>query len=474
MSQRIWTLNDLAVAVGDAPPAKSADVTGFSIDTRTIKSGEVFVALKDQRDGHDFVTTAFKNGAVAALVSKAYQATADDGPLIRCDDVLTGLEAIGRAARARLSGAARAIAVTGSVGKTGTKEMLRACLLRIAPGRVHAADKSFNNHWGVPLTLASMPADTLYGVFEIGMNHSGEITPLAKMVRPHVAIITTVEAVHLEHFKSVDEIAEAKSEIFAGLEPGGTAILNRDNPHFELLAKRAAEAGRAVVSFGLSEGSDVRPERFDCGSDGTDTTVTINGQVLSYRVAAPGVHIAQNALAVAAAIVAIGADTAEAIKALSSLPAPTGRGARVTLEAGGGRVLLIDESYNANPASMRSALAAMATVSRKDCPRRIAVLGDMLELGPDAPSLHAGLVAAIEAAGVDLVFLAGPNMSHLHSRLIAPIMGGWAEASTGLKDALLASVQPGDVIMIKGSNGSRMALLVDALKEKFAPSARCL
>jgi UDP-N-acetylmuramoyl-tripeptide--D-alanyl-D-alanine ligase len=465
----LWTLPDLERASGGTLDGSSAiPLTGFSIDTRTLKAGDVFVALKDQRDGHDFVTTAFVKGAGAALVSSTYERQRGDGALVRVADTLSGLESIARAARARLSPAARVIGVTGSVGKTGTKEMLKACLLLVAPGRVHAADKSFNNHWGVPLTLASMPADGLFGVFEIGMNHAGEITPLTKLVRPHVAIITAVEAVHLEHFANVEGIAEAKSEIFLGLEHGGTAIINRDNPHFALMDRRAREAGRTVRSFGLTDGADVRPSRWELGPDGSDITVHLSGRDVSYRVAAPGAHIAQNSLSVVAAIDAAGAHAGTASQALAQMHAPQGRGSRTTLRTLSGDILLIDESYNANPASMSSALAAMATVPRESFGRRVAVLGDMLELGPESAALHAGLVSAVCTSGVDLVFLSGPQMSHLNAVVPEAMRGGWAINSSEIREPLLNALRPGDVVMIKGSNGSRMGPLVEAVKEKFA------
>lgn len=467
MTDALWSFDDLAAAadgVADGAPRKL--ITGFSIDSRGLSLGDVFVALKDQRDGHEFVLSAFANGASVALVAMDYARQSGDGPLVRVDDPLRGLEDIGRAARARLAAEARVIAVTGSAGKTGTKEMLRACLAKL--GRTHAADKSFNNHWGVPLTLARMPAATRYGVFEIGMNHPGEITPLSQMVRPHVAIITTVEAVHLEQFASVVEIAEAKAEIFAGVEPGGVAILNHDNPHFALLARRATERGVRIMSFGHHAEAHVRCTTLELGPDGSNVAVLIGGREIAYRVAVPGAHIAQNSLAVLAAIDAVGADAEKAIAALADMQAPAGRGTRTLLAARGGNLLLIDESYNANPASMRAALSVLGTVPRSQYSRRIAVLGDMLELGRDAPALHAGLKEAVDAAGADLVFACGPQMAHLFEALPGDRQGAWAAQSSGIEQALLETVAAGDAVMVKGSNGSRMAPLVAALKTKFA------
>jgi UDP-N-acetylmuramoyl-tripeptide--D-alanyl-D-alanine ligase len=463
MSDALWTWDELVrAAAGTADGAAEAPVTGFSIDTRSIAPGEVFIALRDQRDGHDFVASAFERGAAAALVERGYERKAGDGALIRVGDTLEGLRAIARAARARTN--ARIVAVTGSVGKTGTKDALRACLSRL--GSTHAAEKSFNNHWGVPLTLARMPADAAYGVFEIGMNHAGEIEPLSKLVRPHVAIITTVEPVHLEFFSSVEAIAEAKAEIFAGLEPGGTAILNRDNPHFALLAARAREHSARIVSFGRHEDADVRPRVWELGPAGSDIEVDIGGKRVAYRIGAPGAHLALNSLAVVAALDALGADVHAAVAALADIQAAKGRGARLEVVLDGGAILLIDESYNANPASMRSALAAMATVPRATNPRRIAVLGDMLELGTESVRLHEGLKDPVDAADVDLVFACGPNMRALFTALPPGRRGEWAETSEGIMAPLLATVRCGDVVMVKGSLGSRMAPLVDALMRK--------
>ncbi|MFA5950977.1 MAG: UDP-N-acetylmuramoylalanyl-D-glutamyl-2,6-diaminopimelate--D-alanyl-D-alanine ligase [Hyphomicrobium sp.] len=467
MIRALWTFDELVRATSGAAEGVAAmPITGLSIDTRTLAPGDLFVALKDQRDGHDFVTTAFRAGAAAALVATAYETKPGDGALIRVADPLTGLEAIARAARDRLTSEARVIAVTGSVGKTGTKEMLRACCLRL--GETHAADKSFNNHWGVPLTLARMPADTRYGIFEIGMNHPGEITPLTKMVRPHVAIVTTVEAVHLEHFSGVDAIAEAKGEIFAGLEPGGAAVLNRDNPFFSIMEKRAREAGARVISFGHHETASVRALKLDLLADASQIVATIAGRAVVYGLATPGAHVAQNSLAVVAALDAAGADIEVALGALAGLTAPPGRGARSELALSGGSALLIDESYNANPASMRAALAVLGAMPRDRYPRRIAVMGDMLELGSDAAGLHAGLAEAVDAAGVDLVFASGPNMAHLLAALPPSRRGAWAQTASDLRDTLLAALRAGDVVMIKGSFGSRMGPLAEAIRARLA------
>lgn len=485
MAEALWTID--AVVAGadgraDGETAPGDGVTGISIDTRTLAPGELFVALKDERDGHEFVPAAFAKGAAAALVSESYARKDGDGVLIRVNDVLRALELIGMAARARLSSEARCIAVTGSAGKTTTKEMAR---LALSPqGRCHASDKSYNNHWGVPLTLARMPADTRFGVFEIGMNHAGEITPLTQMVRPDIAIVTTVEAAHLEAFNSVEDIARAKAEIFAGLEPGGTAVLNRDNPYYALLREAAiARPGVNIVSFGSgdvpqgdgpgsvtlvrAEASGARTQiAAGFGHTGADAA-----EEISFSIGASGRHMVLNALAVMAACRAAGVDIGRAAEALSSFGPPAGRGSRQDVPVEGGLIVLIDESYNANPASMRAALETMALYPRDKHPRRIAVLGDMLELGDRAQALHEGLAEAIDGAQIDLIFAAGPMMQHLYDCLPAARQGMWAATSAGLEDALRHRLGPGDVVMIKGSNGSRMAHLVQLVRALGAKAA---
>lgn len=466
MTAPLWTWTDLVAATGGrADGEPKTEITGVSIDTRTLASGDIFVALKDQRDGHEFVTTAFKAGAAAAIVAEDYQRQPGDGALIRVADVLLALQSVGRAARARLSPSARVIGVTGSAGKTGTKEMLRACLACV--GKVHASEKSYNNHWGVPLTLARMPADTQYGVFEIGMNHADEIRPLSKMVQPHVAIITTVEAVHIEHFASVAAIADAKAEIFEGLVSGGTAIIKHGTEHTTRLLEAAKRSGAQAVTFGLEGDADVHADELRMSDEGTMMQVNLADRHLNVSLAMPGRHIAENALAVIAAMNAVGADVESAAAALVTLAPPTGRGARMILPVNGGEALLIDESYNANPASMRAALAALATVPRDKFPRRIAVLGDMLELGSSAPAMHRELKTAVDEAGVNVVFACGPLMQHLYDALPQSIQGGYALSSAELGANLANALSPGDVVMVKGSNGTRLGPIVTALKAKF-------
>lgn len=458
----LWSWAALAaVCDADADGAPARPISGISIDSRTIALGDLFVALKDQRDGHDFVLAAFKNGAAAALVAKSYAKQAGDGALLRVDDPLCALEDAGRIARFRTD--AKIVAITGSVGKTGTKEMLRQCLARV--GQTHASEKSYNNHWGVPLTLARMPEATEYGIFEIGMNHPGEIAPLVRMVAPDAAVITTVEPVHLGQFASLDEIAEAKSEILLGLPAGGTVILNRDNAYFDMLSMRAEERSIRVISFGRSPHADIHLISADAAHDGSAVTASVRGRAVSFHLGAPGQHYIQNALAVVAALDVLDVDLDAALAALADISAPQGRGAHHKITFGpSGKILLIDESYNANPASMRAALAVLGTVPRDPWSRRIAVLGDMRELGATADALHRALAPPIADAKVDLVFCCGEHMRALFDALPSERRGAHTRTSLELVPLLQAALQPGDVVTIKGSLGTNMAPLVKAVR----------
>ena len=462
MSEPLWTFDEaLAATGGIAPGGAAPDLTSVSIDSRTIESGALFAAIRgDNLDGHDYVESAFEAGAGAALVAHDAELEAT-GTLIRVPDTLEALNRLGAAARARSRSCV--IAVTGSVGKTGTKEALRLAFSR--SGTVHASQKSYNNHWGVPLTLANFSRDKDFGVFEVGMNHAGEITPLAKLIRPHIAIITTVAPVHLEFFDSVEQIAEAKAEIFAGLEPGGTAILNRDIPHFELLKQRATQAGvERIVSFGADDDADVKLMDLRVTGEGSEVEAAIAGKTISYRIGAPGRHLVMNSLGVLAALEVAGADVQAGALALVGYQLPAGRGARTLFTLGEGQVLLIDESYNANPASMRAALESLNQTPRAQGQRRIAVLGDMLEMGETSSQLHGTLAQPVDAAGVDVVFACGPHMVALYDALPESRRGAYAEHSAGLETALLETVRAGDVVMIKGSLGSKMGPLVEALR----------
>ena len=463
----LWTLDEIVATTGATPEAaQNGFVTGISIDTRTLQPGDLFVALKDMRDGHEFVTAAFKAGAWAALVKCEYERKPHDGVLLRVADPLVALEKLGIAARARLAPEARVIAVTGSAGKTTTKEMLRTCLEAVAPGQVHASEKSYNNHWGVPLTLARMPADTKYAVFEIGMNHAGEITPLSQMVRPHVAIITTVAPAHLGHFNSVAEIADAKAEIFAGVGPGGVAVLPRDNDHFAGLERAAQGAGAGVISFGTSELSDCRLLQTTLDPSGGPALMRVGGQMYEFELNVPGDHIATNAVAAAVAMERCGVPLRTVLDAFAEFETPDGRGRALHLDG----ITVLDESYNANPASMAAALRTLEVYARESYPHRIAVLGDMLELGEQSKSLHEALVEPIEDAKVDIVFACGPMMKHFYNALPEPIKSEshWAETAIELEAPLLAAVRGGDVVMIKGSNGMKLSALVEALKKRHS------
>jgi UDP-N-acetylmuramoyl-tripeptide--D-alanyl-D-alanine ligase len=449
---------------GDAPD----EIAGISIDSRTLGPGEAFVAIRGlHHDGHEFVPAALRAGAALAVVEEGHEPDGAGPLLVVPDDPLAALERIAAAARARMEGSV--LAVTGSVGKTGTTEMLRIALSALAP--THAPVGSFNNQWGVPLTLARMPADTRYGIFEIGMNHAGEIRPLTRLVRPDVAIVTTVGPVHLEYFDSEAAIAEAKAEIFEGLTVGGAAILNRDNRWFDLLAERAGAAGARVVSFGEHPLADVRLVRLALGDDGSGISATLFGDPITYRLGAPGAHLAVNSLAVVAACHAVGADVARALIALSAFRAPKGRGQRLRLKHPAGRFTLIDESYNANPSSMQAALALLGQAAPEARGRRIAVLGDMLELGAASAALHRELIGAIEAAAADLVFLAGPKMADLWRDLPDQRRGAYAETAAELEPILLETIGPGDVVMVKASLGTRLGRVVEAIKRYFAGEA---
>ena len=470
-SMPLWTGEEACEAMqARCIGALPARIEGISIDTRSLKPGDLFFAITGEaRDGHDFVVAALEKGAAAAVIARdkaeALAASCESlpGALFVVPDTLAAMEDLGRAARARSN--ARIIAITGSVGKTGSKEAMRLLLSR--SGRTHASAASYNNHWGVPLTLARMPRDSEYGVFEIGMNHAGEIAPLARMVRPDVAIVTTVEAVHIEHFHSVSGIADAKGEIFLGLEPGGVAVINRDNPHFERLRAHAlaSDAGR-VVSFGESEGADVCASRIITKQDMTIVDARVFETPLTYRVGMVGRHVAINSLGLVAAIHALGLDLALAALALGDLTPPVGRGARETLAVQGGELLLVDESYNANPASMRAALETLGQTEIGFRGRRIAVLGDMLELGDSGPAAHGELAHSVVENGIDLVFAAGPLMKNLMAALPPERRGGYANAATGLEGAVVAALRAGDVVMVKGSRGIRMEHVVEAVKKR--------
>ncbi|MGG7564798.1 UDP-N-acetylmuramoyl-tripeptide--D-alanyl-D-alanine ligase [Rhodovulum sp. DZ06] len=483
MTDPLWTSKEAEAATGGRA-TRPWKATGVSIDSRSIAKGDLFVALADVRDGHDFVAAALEAGAAAAMVSRIPEGVPEGAPLLVVDDVLEGLRGLAAAARAR--GFAKVVAVTGSVGKTGVKEMLRACFA--AQGAVHAAEKSFNNHWGVPLTLARMPRHTDFAVIEIGMNHPGEIRPLVALARPHAAIVTTVAPAHIGNFRDETEIAFAKAEIFEGIAPGGVAILNRDNDHYERLARRARRVGvRRILRFGAAPRCNARLIGASIGPRGNTTVeARLNGKKVHYKLGAPGRHLAMNSLSALLAVQAVGADVALAALALSSWTAPDGRGARWMVHLrpahGGpsdpeadGTVELIDESYNANPVSMEAALEVLAAarpvdgVGRKRRGRRVAILGDMLELGPEEAAIHAALAALPAMAEVDEIHCVGPRMKALHKALPAGRRGKWRKTSEEMAAELHRLLDAGDVVMVKGSLGARMARVIEGVKRLGDP-----
>ncbi|RVD37465.1 MAG: UDP-N-acetylmuramoylalanyl-D-glutamyl-2,6-diaminopimelate--D-alanyl-D-alanine ligase [Mesorhizobium sp.] len=468
----LWTSEALVDAMGGRPiGVMPQGISGISIDSRSLQPGDAFFAIKGETmDGHDFATAAVKAGAGVLVVAEGKLPSLGrlTAPMIVVQDVLVALERLGVAARAR-SGA-RIIAVTGSAGKTTTKEALRHVLSAV--GTVHASAQSFNNHWGVPLTLARMPESCDYAVFEIGMNHPGEVRPLVKMVRPHVAIVTLIAAAHLGFFRNLDEIAQAKAEIFEGLEPDGAALLNRDDSRWKLLDKMAKAAGvEHVYSFGENARSTFRLVKCELDADHSVIAAKIDGREVLARVGAPGRHMVQNVLAVLGAAQLVGADLGKVASALADLSAERGRGKRHILRHPKGPITLIDESYNANPASMAAAMALLNATPVSGEGRRIAVLGDMLELGSHSAKLHAALAELIIGTGTQTVFLGGPEMRALAEILPSDVNTEYRAGAEELKPLLLSAVRPGDVVMVKSSKGIGFSKLVEALLSKFPAQA---
>ncbi|MCX8996469.1 UDP-N-acetylmuramoylalanyl-D-glutamyl-2,6-diaminopimelate--D-alanyl-D-alanine ligase [Rhizobiaceae bacterium BDR2-2] len=472
MDDFLWTSEELVTAMAGRPLGSlPGGVTGISIDSRSVKPGDAFFAIRGERvDGHDFAGVAMANGAALIVVAEAKLPAL--GRLtcakIVVEDVLAALERLGVAARKRSQ--ATVLAVTGSVGKTTTKEMLRGLL---APsGEVHAAVASFNNHWGVPLTLARMPVSARYGVFEIGMNHPGEIRPLVKMVEPHVAIVTTIAPAHLGNFASIEEIAAAKAEIFEGVLPGGAALINRDNPEFEQLEEAARAAGvTRIFPFGQHVQAHYRMEDFHGEADRSAFTFIAGVERFAAEIGAPGRHVAENAVAALGAVQQAEADLDAAIDALALFGGVKGRGERHRRRIGDGAFMLIDESYNANPASMRAAIAVLAAAETGGEGRRIAVLGDMLEMGAHSDAVHADLAGPLLAAGISHVWLAGPAMAHLRDALPESVSVEYREKTGDLASFVAQSVLPGDAVMVKSSLGLGFGKIVAALLDKFPPLA---
>jgi UDP-N-acetylmuramoyl-tripeptide--D-alanyl-D-alanine ligase len=463
----LWTIEAMASAMGaKRQGALPQSISGISIDTRTVTPGDAFFAIQgDRRDGHEFVATALAAKAGVAVVAAARRGEFPaDAPLLVVPDVLAALRDLAGAARVRTH--AKVIAVTGSVGKTGTKDALRLALTK--DGETHASVASYNNHWGVPLSLARCPASARYAVLEMGMNHAGEIAPLSRLARPHVAVITTIAPVHLEFFGSLTKIADAKAEIFLGVQPGGVAVINRDIAQFAHLRRRANEAGIGrIVTFGEHAKADACLIKCALNPHCSTVQADILGIEITYKIGAPGRHLVLNSLAVLAVAELVGADLALAALALSEFKAISGRGAPVEIDLPGGPALVIDESYNANPVSVDAALALLGQAPIGPQGRRIAVLGDMLELGPKGKTLHRGLAAAVAANTVDLVFCCGPLMRSLWEALPAGQRGGYAEDSAALEAQVVPAIRAGDVVMVKGSLGSRMGPIVKALQRVY-------
>ena len=458
----LWSSKEIAAAI-DAQHTGDWNIDGVCIDSRAVTVGDLFIALEGpQFDGHDFFTEALDRGASAAMVSHIpdnAKQTINEERLITVSDTLQGLNSLAAFSRKRTT--AKICAVTGSVGKTTTKEALTLILGR--QGHTHATAGNLNNHWGAPLSVSRMPMQTEFGVFELGMNHAGEITPLSRLVRPHVAIVTAVEAVHMEFFNSLEEIADAKAEIFSGLEPGSTAIIPADSPHYDRLCAAALAAGaETVVSFGTDKKAAYRLIAWTITETGTRVAADVNGRRIVFEISLRGKHMALNSLAVLGGVAALGGDVEQAAGDLYDVPPPKGRGAHHVVSIDDGSFVIIDESYNASPASV-SALVNTVSATRR-AGRVTLALGDMLELGPQSDALHANLAVPIEAAGIDVVYTTGPNMAHLHDALPSRIEKHHAKDSEALSELLIDSVRDGDIVAVKGSFGSRMSLVVEALE----------
>ncbi|WP_417249865.1 UDP-N-acetylmuramoyl-tripeptide--D-alanyl-D-alanine ligase [Celeribacter sp.] len=467
----LWAAAEAIAATGGRA-TQGFEVTGVSIDTRTIQEGDLFVALTAARDGHHFVAQALEKGAAAALVSRVPDGVGEDAPLLIVDDVLGGLERLGEAARERFTG--RVVAVTGSVGKTSTKEMLRTILR--GQGTVHAAEASYNNHWGVPLTLARMPRDADFAVIEIGMNHPGEIAPLAEMARPHVAMITTVAAAHMAAFTSLEAIAREKASICAGLVVGGVAVFNGDLSVTPVLD--AAWDGR-VLHFGESEACDARLTALRLMDDVTVAEAEVDGSSVLFRLSSAGRHFATNAVGCLAVLDALGLDVTLGAADLSRWAPPLGRGAREIIALDPieteQSIVLLDDAFNANPTSIAASLEVLAAAQPRDGlgrvekGRRVAVLGDMLELGATEREDHAALAELEYIEAIDLVHCIGPLMAALYEALPLQKRGRLYETAEAARDEITSLYDAGDVVLVKGSKGSKVSLLVDAIRKLGHP-----
>ncbi|HEY6663350.1 MAG TPA: UDP-N-acetylmuramoyl-tripeptide--D-alanyl-D-alanine ligase [Sphingomicrobium sp.] len=457
----LWTSEEIAHATGGTASAPF-EVTGVTFDSREVEPGFLFIAMPGTaHDGHKFVDGAFAAGATGAIVSQPV-----DGPHVLVEDTFAALQALGRASRERVN--ATIFGVTGSVGKTSTKEALYAALDRIAPGRAHRSVKSYNNHTGVPLSLARMPRDTEFAVFEMGMNNAGEIAALTRQVRPHVALITAIAPAHIENLGSEEAIADAKGEIFQGLEPDGVAIVPNDTPHRDRLVKAARRRADRIITFGGGDADVHAVHAVAAENGGSLISAALLERELTFTISQPGDHWVSNSLAVLAAVEAIDADVAIAALALADMPGLKGRGARHVIELDGGEALLIDESYNANPASMAATLKSLG--AERDVTRRIAVLGPMRELGPHSAELHAGLAPAVLDAHVDELILIGEEMRPLAELVVGKISLDLVDSVDEAADHLLNRLRPGDAVLVKASNSVGLAKLVDRVSGELACS----
>lgn len=465
MAEALWSRREAEEATGGTATG-DWQAMSVSIDSRSVKPGDLFIAIKGERfDGHDFVKQAFEQGAVAAVVSYIPEGIATIAPLLRVEDTFKALEALGSYARKRSK--AKIIAVTGSVGKTSTKEMLKAAFE--THGKTYATTGNLNNHLGVPLSLARMPKDTEFGIFELGMNHAGEIAALTQIALPHVAIVTTVAPAHLEFFDSVEAIADAKGEIFQGVVPNGHAVINRDNPHYKRLLKHAKDAGvMHVSSFGQDEAATFRVVACTPGNEGSRITLRTPSVTLTYTLGLSGMHQAYNSAAVLATVDAVGGDMEKAAEALATLMSSYGRGKEYVMRLNQNVCLVIDDSYNASPASVVAALGVLHDRAVTSGGRAIAVLGDMLELGDTTLALHKALATDIEARQVDKLFTAGPNMAAMQRLLPEDKQGGAFASSEEIGKVLMETIRTGDVVLVKGSRGLKMENVVQYLLDHGA------
>jgi UDP-N-acetylmuramoyl-tripeptide--D-alanyl-D-alanine ligase len=463
MTKPLWTSSELETVLNGTASAEFS-ASGISIDSRTVQEGDLFIAIAGPtHDGHSFTAEAFARGAAAAVIHKAGD---HNGPTLKVTDTMKALEALGAAARNRAI-RTKLIGVTGSVGKTGTKDMLGQILSD--QDATHVSLASHNNHWGVPLTLARMPQDTVYAVQEMGMNHAGELSVLTSFAKPNVAVITTVGPAHLEFFDNIEAIVDAKCEIFQGLQPNGTAVLNCDHPYFGTMEKAAKAAGASnIITFGKNESADLRLISARVIAQRTEIIAHIGGQEITYSLPYIGEHWAMNSLAALGATIAVGADPIQALCTMKDIVVPAGRGAITDVQTAQGDFVLIDESYNANPQSLEAALDALASVAAMrqmyGTGRAVAVLGDMFELGQTTRAIHLGVADMIHGRAIDQFFACGDLMGLAHDALPPALQGGKADDALSLIPILAANIRPGDVVMVKGSNGMRLSKVVDALK----------